>query len=226
MTKKYEIIYPPEGGGVVVDKEAKINKRDIVYNQKWGIQVIIKTNDYSVYTGRYTGDKNFGYTFYDGPNSRFMFFKKDKDIFKIIATISPFKLEGVEMLETPDKCEELANRFIISHHLDSNSDMYYKETFVAGYKAAGGYTEEDLKQAAWAGFQEALINPKKYQSFNEWYDDWFSKEHKFLPIAVELEVKDTCDIKRGDCDCSEKDIDCQNHSVKLKNTFSGEGVDI
>ena len=110
---------------------------------------------------------------------------------KIIATIYPFKLEGLPMLELPNQEEDVEKLALLKYPKIHSVEEYTKckrEGFIVGYKAAQKlYSEEDVRNVIKLAVYS--INPMLLGT------DIFTKEEnrviqslqkKQFPIAVEF----------------------------------------
>ena len=121
---------------------------------------------------------------------------------KVIATIAPFRIDGLPMLELLnqeediEKLADLSNGYLI-YAKDTKAPIF-KEGFIAGYKAAQKqYSLEDMKKAIVFGVENAptiethtkMISNKDYRYFvleeliNKYVQSLSTQQ---FPIAVEL----------------------------------------
>lgn len=115
---------------------------------------------------------------------------------KVIATISPFKLEGLPILELPNQEEDiqidkLAVNYCIETKQDNRLHYFIRNIFRAGYKAAQKqYSEEDMRDIYnYAKIPDVIFylrdGTKKIESTS--FEDFIqSLQKKQFPIAVEL----------------------------------------
>ena len=123
---------------------------------------------------------------------------------KVIATIYPFKLEGLPMLELPNQEEDIkrlaldyAKTPILNHkEQDLNTEIWIsgarQQGFIDGYKAAQNkkYSEEDMRDIYnYAKIPDVILylrdGTKKIESTS--FENFIqSLQKKQFPIAVEL----------------------------------------
>ena len=112
-----------------------------------------------------------------------------KDCWKVIAHIllnGNKSLEGVWLLpEIEDKEDKLVELSMTSHGLgDTYEGRCFESGFQLGYKAAGGYTEEDMKKAFMQGMKGEGCTAL-YIHFEE-----FIQSLKPFPIEFEVEMEE------------------------------------
>ena len=123
---------------------------------------------------------------------------------KIIATISPYKIEGLPMLEFDNQeedVEKLAHSVMINYLTNNNPERDfkrstigaddYKNWWIAGYKAAQKqYSESDMRNAINKGIDVWMDSETESGSFqimeSDYQDILKSLQKKQFPIAVEL----------------------------------------
>jgi len=91
--------------------------------------------------------------------------------------IKPLSLSEVEEAIYGYSVEKIAQSFIIKEHLDSDSDMFYKETFEAGFKAHRELVKDKLFTSSFLLELVPKVLEKQRElndsDFNDWYNSDF-----------------------------------------------------
>lgn len=106
--------------------------------------------------------------------------------------IPSLKESGLPLIELPYQPMLLARESAAMNNYDPEDDTY-KHGFVNGYKAAGGYTEEDVRKAiklAREQFCDMYDEPYKgtFVHDDDFIIDYVTKKTKKKPVAAVLEM--------------------------------------
>lgn len=182
MTTTYEVIAMPDGSGVVT-KECELN-----VEYKHAVAVTLYKGKVE-HAGLVRDAKKINA---DRPVQN-RFDGRESDIYQLLLTINRKEpLEGVPNVNTEVSLEELAREAYPYHPAD---DTYQtdceRSAWVKGYKAAGGFTEEQVREAfrAGAAFHSYFNDEDQSHMANVPSEDAFleSLRKPSLPAQVEIE---------------------------------------
>lgn len=163
MNKKQYPLIPVEDGYVMVDKERRPKIAEYQYCYEDYFPIVRDEDE------EYEADvNNYG---------------------TVIAHtgIPSLKDSGLLLMELPDEDEEIISKAIASHGLgDTERGAYFEDGFVSGYKAAGGYTEEDIRV-----FYKYVKTHTVEEAMN-----YMKQQKNKHPVAVIVEME-LVDISRG-----------------------------
>lgn len=184
MKKLFSVLQYKEGL-IAVDKGADIQVGDCYYTSLEHDLPDIQTCK--------TVDKSKEY-WLDGGLKYIMLPNTNWGSVKIVAAPANLSLDGVPVLDVPDDIDEKAKvcaAFIDTKGIDGKS---YHVGFREGYKASGGYTEEDIicfyRHVKMHTYAEAIEHMKKLKSKTP-TGVWLEMDEEITDAFVEEAMKET-----------------------------------
>lgn len=219
--KKFKIVHTQQGD-VVVDEKAEIKDGDYNYNKNFSNILFCVGSDKDFIKNSLCSSQKVTIT------------QLAIDNFKVIATISPFRVAPDIPMIIEESIEDLAISYLDRNYSLSNDVTTWQKlhikTFIAGYKAAQykyKHSEEDLRKAFSEGLaigqdEEPLKENEVYLTgeHSEYDVDFKRIVCSLKPTTIELDVEE---IANWTPNPNEKEL-LYDKQYKLKTESTKEGL--